>query len=374
MVRQRYQDTLLFKGVDKLPLYLGLARESTLENWHKQGLPEEMDYQDYIADTLGFDRAALLRRNSLDIDIRLIPEFETQILKHEDGHYLIRDWSGAEVEISDQYDESYLRKAKDFVTRSWHKFPVNNRKDWEAIKGRYDPNDPHRLPADFDTRCKESNNRDDILILNLNGIFWQLREWCGLENLCMLMYDESDFVHEMAQFWSDFILAILNRVLPHIQFDSIFISEDMAYKAHPMISPEMTREFIQPAYNKWIPVIKKSGCPIIELDSDGYINDLIPIWIESGINCCSPIEVAAHCDIVNYRKKFGKQMAYLQGVDKRLIAKGGTVMEEHVTHVVSNLIREGGFIPGCDHGVPNDISWEKYLDFSRHLARLCGWL
>ena len=31
-----------------------------------------------------------------------------------------QDWSGAIVEISDEYDFTYLRFAKDFVTRKWH--------------------------------------------------------------------------------------------------------------------------------------------------------------------------------------------------------------------------------------------------------------
>jgi len=77
-----------------------------------------------------------------------------------------------------------------------------------------------------------------------------------------------------------------------------------------MISPAMTYKFIMPAYQKWIPKLKKKGCPIIEVDSDGYIGELIPIWIKAGINCCSPIEVTAHNDIVEYRKLYGKKWLF----------------------------------------------------------------
>ncbi|MCL2772689.1 MAG: hypothetical protein FWD71_04995 [Oscillospiraceae bacterium] len=44
------------------------------------------------------------------------------------------------------------------------------------------------------------------------------------------------------------------------------------------------------------------------MDSDGYIAELIPIWIEAGINVCDPIEVAAHNDIVLYRNTYGEKM------------------------------------------------------------------
>jgi hypothetical protein len=49
-------------------------------------------------------------------------------------------------------------------------------------------------------------------------------------------------------------------------------------------------------------------------------------------------------------------------------------MEEEVLRVVPPLLKEGGFIPSCDHGVPPDISWADYVDYSRMLAKLTGWL
>ena len=69
-----------------------------------------------------------------------------------------------------------------------------------------------------------------------------------------------------------------------------------------------------------------------------------------------------------------KKMAYRGGIDKRAIAKGGQVMKREVMRVVPPLLKEGGFIPKCDHGVPPDISWPNYIEYSHLLARLTGWL
>ena len=267
-----------------------------------------------------------------------------------------------------------MRSPKDFVTRSWLSFPVGDRQSWADMKSRYNPNDPVRFPPDFAAQCAALKDRDELMLLKFNGVFWQLREWCGMEDLCIMMVEQPEWVMEMANFWKDFVTSMLKKILPHIELDAVFITEDMAYKAHPMISPDMTRTFILPAYNEWVPAIKNSGCPIVEIDSDGYIDDLIPLWIEAGVNCCSPIEVAAHCNLIDYRKKYGAKMAYLQGIDKRLIAKGGQEMRDHVTLIMEAMKKEGGFIPGCDHGVPNDVTWARYLEFSEHLARLCGWI
>ena len=44
------------------------------------------------------------------------------------------------------------------------------------------------------------------------------------------------------------------------------------------------------------------------MDRDGNIEQLIPIWLESGINYLWPFEVAAGNDAVALRKKYGKDL------------------------------------------------------------------
>jgi uroporphyrinogen decarboxylase len=101
---------------------------------------------------------------------------------------------------------------------------------------------------------------------------------------------------------------------------------------------------------------------------------LIPIWIEAGVNCTRPVEVAAHNDIVAYRRQYGKKMAYRQGIDKRCVAAGGEALRSEVMRIVPPLLEDGGFLPGVDHGVPPDISWPNFVDLTRLLAELTGWL
>ena len=119
--------------------------------------------------------------------------------------------------------------------------------------------------------------------------------------------------------------------------------------------------------------MRQAGCPIVDVDSDGYVGELIPIWIESGINVCDPIEVAAGNDIVAYRHQFGRQIAFRQGVDKRAIAKGGKTIRDELKRL-EPVVRAGGFMPGCDHGVPPDISWPAFMDYARLLAEMTGWV
>ena len=372
--RERFRASLSFGKLDKFTLLPGKPRESTLAAWHQQGLPEGVDWYDHLMQTLGIEREPAQPRVDLGVSFKMIPWFEEKVLEHRDGHYVVQDWMGAITEISDEYDYTYIRSAKDFVTRKWHRFPIQSRQDWdEKIKWRYDPHHPERFPDDFEGRCRALRDRDYPLELIFNGPFWQIREWCGLEGLCMMMVDDPEFVEEMAAFWTDFVMRTLEPILDRVELDYVEIAEDMAYKAHSMISPAMTRRFLLPSYERWVPAIKESGCPIVSIDSDGYIAELIPIWLEVGINCTRPVEVAAHNDIVAYRRQYGNKLAFRQGIDKRCIAAGGKTLRAEVMRVVPPLLEEGGIIAGVDHGVPSDISWPNFVEFTRLLAQLSGW-
>lgn len=73
------------------------------------------------------------------------PEFEEKVLEVKEGSLIVQDWKGNICEISKAYDVTYLRWAKDFVTRRWIRCPVESWSDWEAMKSRYRADDPTRL-------------------------------------------------------------------------------------------------------------------------------------------------------------------------------------------------------------------------------------
>ena len=371
--RQRFIETLTFGSPDKIPFHPGGGRKSTRARWHKEGLGEGKNPITHVMELLGIEPDRTEPPVSLDADFRMIPQFEEEVLEHRNGHYVVRDWKGNICEISDEYDVTYLRQAIDFVTRRWISCPVETRDDWEQMKTRYDIDAPGRFPADFAARCETARQRNHVLGFRFAGPFWQMREWCGFEGLCILMAEKPEFVDEMAEFWQDFVSRMLERILAHVVPDSVGFNEDMAYKAKAMISPTMTRRFCKPSWDRWTRQLRSAGVPLIDMDSDGFIGELIPIWIESGVNVCNPIEVAAHNDLCRFRERFGRRMGYHGGVDKRAMAKGGETIRRELVRL-EPVVRDGGYIPSCDHGVPSDVSWPNFVDYTRRLAEMTGWL
>jgi hypothetical protein len=48
--------------------------------------------------------------------------------------------------------------------------------------------------------------------------------------------------------------------------------------------------------------LRENGVDVIYVDSDGYVHDLIPLWIEGGVNGAWPLEVAAGNDPIELRE------------------------------------------------------------------------
>lgn len=371
--RERFLETLLFGKPDRIPFSPGGPRESTLAAWRTQGLPDDADWFRHLCGVLGVELPPAQPRRAVWLRHTMIPEFEEKVLEEREDTLIVQDWKGNVCEISRRYDVSYLRSAKDFVTRRWIRCPVETWADWEEMKGRYDPDDPSRLPEDLPSLGKDLADRDYPVGVSVHGPFWQMREWMGFEGLCIAFKEQPDLIRDMVRFWTDYIARLLERLLSAVPLDYMHISEDMAFKSKPMIGPEMCREFLAPCWATWGDILRAHDVPVYDVDSDGYVGDLIPVWIECGLNVCDPIEVAAGNDIVALRERFGRSMAFRGGVDKRCMAAGGAELEAEMDRI-EPVVRSGGYIPGCDHGIPPDVSWPNMVAYSRRLARMTGWL
>ncbi|MAE63750.1 MAG: hypothetical protein CMJ18_05715 [Phycisphaeraceae bacterium] len=371
--RKRFISALTFDAPDRVPFEPGRERRSTVANWHRQGLPRDVkDTDAYIRRLLGMPPASLPPDVSCGVITTMIPEFEEKVIEQRRDSKIVQDWKGNICEIGKAFSPADLGGV-DFVTRTWLRCPVASRDDWPGMARRYDPDDPARFPVDFHDRARRLRDRRVAVGVTLSGPFWQLREWLGFEALCMLLIDDPDFAQQMIDFWRDFIARMLEMTFAHFVPDYVMINEDMAYKQKPMISPAMCRRFLVPCWRCWGQIIRNAGVPVYGVDSDGHIGQLIPVWLEADVNWTTPLEVAAGNDLPAYRRTHGGRIAYSGGVDKRAIAAGGDVIRREIDRL-RPVIDAGGYIPGCDHGVPSDVTWPDFVEYCRLLAGATGWL
>ena len=124
--------------------------------------------------------------------------------------------------------------------------------------------------------------------------------------------------------------------------------------------PEMQKRFDPHSQERlpdnWHDVVqcfRSRETPLVMVDSDGHIGQMIPLWIEAGIDGTYPFEIAADNEPLDYRRKYGKNLALWGCIDKREIrSKERTYLE--VMSKVPQLVEQGGFMPAVDRAVPPD--------------------
>ena len=143
-------------------------------------------------------------------------------------------------------------------------------------------------------------------------------------------------------------------------FDGVFLFDDMGYRNGTLFSPADYRELLFPAHKRACDFFKSKNFPII-LHSCGCVQAFIPDLIEAGFTCLQPLEVKAGMDVIELKKDFGHQLAFMGGIDVRKMAHPDpSVIEEEIRTKVSIAKVGGGYIYHSDHSVPDNVSFQQY--------------
>ena len=350
----------------------------TIERWIGEGAPEDIRNQDGLNRYFEFERLNALQEiisehNRADIKESVstqfyptppvVPTFEIEVLREDERHRVETTYGGATIEVS-----------KEFPWRmpKYLDHPVKDRASWNEYKKRLDPDTPERWPSDWDAFVARTNGQDAPTMLLLEGFFGVLREWTGLESLLYMLYDDPDLVEDMMEQVLCLALGVARRATRDLRIDTVRFWEDMAFKTGPLISPESVESLMVPRYKQVIDLLHSEGIDIIHIDSDGNVNELIPLWMEIGINFPWPLEVAAEMDAVALRKKYGKDIIIGGGIDKRVFTRGKDAIRREVMSMVPFLVESGAYFPCLDHTVPPDVSLEDFRYYLNLLREIGG--
>ena len=357
--RERFRATAEFGAPDRpflLPLW---AWDETLTRWSGEGLPADADLVEFFK--TDHEVGAPVAMQGI-YGPHLHPALERKILSEMGETYIVRDEEGNTVKL--------FRDDSKRSMPAWIAYPMKDRADWEMlIKPRLNAIIPGRHPHDEDWQryVVEVKNRDYPLGIWCGSFYGWPRSFLGVERISTLFYDDPGLIHEMCSTIADFTIELIAPLLKDVQFDLAYIWEDMAGKAGPLCSPSTYRKFMLPSLKRVTDMLHKNGVHTIIVDSDGNNDALIPLWIEAGVTGLRPFEIAANCDPVAIRTKYGKHLIIQGGIDKRALAKDRQAIEQEVLSKVPWLCLQGGYFPQVDHLVPPDVSLENYTFYSRLL-------
>ena len=60
------------------------------------------------------------------------------------------------------------------------------------------------------------------------------------------------------------------------------------------------------------------------------------------------------------------------GIDKRILAQSKSAIDREVERILPVMREQGGYIPTCDHGVPEEVSCQNYLHYRKRCVELGG--
>lgn len=355
--RERVKAIMHYGSYDRMPLVHFGFWSQTVRKWAVEGHITEEEavnwkdsnkFDDSIGSKLGFD---FNWHTLFGAGRGLSPIFETKVLEtlpggmqkvlNRDGVVVLQR-EGA-VSIPSEVDHLLKDRA------SWNELYL------PRLRFSKD-----RIDYDRAEELKRNTNRDAPLGINCGSLFGQIRNWMGLEGISYLYADDEDLYDEIIRTVGELSYENVKTVLETgIDFDFAHFWEDICFKNGPLVSPAVFREKVGPYYKRITDLLLQHGIDIVSLDCDGYIDSLVPIWLDNGVNTMFPVEVGTwEASIKPWREKYGRKLRGVGGMNKNIFARDYAAVDAEVERL-KGLVELGGYIPCPDHRIPPDAKWSN---------------
>lgn len=380
--RERFVAVMNFQTPDRNLLWEMGYWPETLERWYREGLEHrdnkkgapgtgirgEASPHDETSPTRFRERDV---HRALGLDPGLVnlpvnsgpqPLFTADIFEDTDEYLVYQDEYGVKKRIAKGGSS-----VPEFI--GWQ---VESRRDFERLKEeRFRPQLRQRIPPNWPELVEAYRRRDYPLSIGGYpfGFYGFLRYLMGEQRLLFSFYDDPKLIRDIMGFLADFWIELWDQALAEVQVDCAHFWEDMAYRNGPLISPSLFRDFLTPCYRKVTGFLKDHGVEIIVVDSDGNLDELIPLFLEAGLTGAWPIEVQAGNDLLEIRRRYPK-LRILGGIDKLEIARGRQAIDRELDTKVPFMLARGGYIPLLDHAAHPEISWADFRYYRQRLNAL----
>jgi uroporphyrinogen decarboxylase len=288
------------------------------------------------------------------------PMFAHEIIEKTETHIIYKDEYG--VVNKNDVNITSLPMELDHPVKDW--------KSWNEYKQNYSSESiKKRLPPDWENLTARLKGRDfPIRLGGTNGGFLGFpRQIMGLTTYMIMLHDDPALIDDICETFLNFLLEYYGTIAVDVKIDCLLIWEDMAGKMGSLISPAHFRQFLMPRYKAMVNFAKDAGIDIILTDSDGYVEDIIPLIVETGVTGMYPFERAAGNDLLRIRKNF-PDFQLIGGIDKRVLFAGSTNEKIDLElSIVKELLKGGRFIPHIDHFVSQDCTWGNFTYYRNRL-------
>ena len=243
--------------------------------------------------------------------------------------------------------------------------------DYERVRQHLYPEPSVDRPR-WESMAAKQAAGDAVTWLLFDGFFWFARQLLGVERHLYAFHDQPDLLHRINEDLSDWLLRVVDELLPVCTPDVASFEEDMSYNHGPMLSKAMFDAFMKPYYQKVIPQLKDNGILVL-MDSDGDVSTAAEWFADAGLDGVFPLERQSGVDVAVLRDRLPR-MRFLGAYDKMAMNQGEAAMRAEFERLLP-LAADGGFVIGCDHQTPPGVSYQDYktyLNLFREYAEKAG--
>jgi uroporphyrinogen decarboxylase len=252
------------------------------------------------------------------------------------------------------------------------KSSINTPDDWKRIKEeRFQMDIPERKIDIEKLKKSHSSDRDYPLGIDCGSMIGRIRDWLTFEGLAYACYDYPAMVEDMVETCCRLVEHSLDQVLGKIDFDYASGWEDICFKSGPIVSINFFRDVVVPRYKRINKKLKAHGIDIWYTDCDGDVRPILPLLLDSGINCLFPFEVNSCTHPGRLLDEYGKELRIMGGFDKMALGEGKAVIKKYMESL-QPYVQRGGYIPFCDHRCPPNVRQEDYFYYLDLKERMFG--
>jgi len=336
--RERVELALKHREPDRVPIQ-DSPWAATIDRWRAEGLPSGISPADYF----GFELCGFGADTS--------PRFPIEILSEDNEYIMERNSFGG------------IRKNhRDFSTTPMIiDYPCKSRDDWERIKPRLNGSD---YRVDWVTGLQSFQREQSLgrfITYNAAVGYDKIQSYVASPRLLRAVIMEPEWVKDM--YWTDARLAIEmceKMTKGGFKFDGAFLYCDLGYRGGLFFSPKHYEDQLHPVFSELCRYFHSKAMPVL-LHCCGGVKDLIPYFIEEGIDCLQPLEVKSGMDLIDLKRKYGDKICFMGGIDVRLMALDDPKpIEKEIKEKLEAAKEGGGYIYHSDHSVPKNVSFQQY--------------
>jgi len=333
--RERILRMFEHREADRVPIVDRPWGGDTIARWHREGMPENVDYQDYFE----LDKMRVLY---LDIS----PRFPEETIE-ETPEYIIHTTVWGETRKT-------LRSSS--TTPQSLDFAIKTPDDWRRVKARITPSRDRIHWRSLKTDYAKWRHEGAFFMPSLFFGFDVTHSYMvGFETMLIALIEDPEWCREMFAHQLEVSLAQADMLWNEgYVFDAMRWPDDMGYKNNQFFSLDTYREVLKPFHQKAIDWAHAKGIPAY-LHSCGNIRPFIPELAGMGLDGLNPLEVKAGMDSLEIKEKFGDRLLLHGGINT-LLWEDLDAMEEVIRQQLPLLMKNGGYLFGTDHSIPSSVS------------------